>query len=160
MTDGILGRLALVDTADYPGTIIAGDPPGPLFAHGGIAYQFLPRTVLRASYGINWLTTTGNQLLDSADRNVGFGSMSRIFQRHRQQWPDLYFYIQQSHAERLRLRSPTNNITALNYAIEGQWLDAPAYKMKPGYEHTVSLGIQREIGSGRKLLGGRSELQR
>jgi len=38
-------------------------------------------------------------------------------------------------------------MTALNYEIEGQWLDAPDHNIEPGYEHTVSFGIQREFGS-------------
>jgi hypothetical protein len=148
MTNGILGRLALVDTDDYPGTTSQESHPTHFSPHTGIAYQFLPRTVLRASYGINWMTTTGNRLLDSADRNVGFGAISHIssgtgdngltyISTFSDPMPNGFGYV-----------SPTKNITALNAAIEGQWLDAPAYNIEAGYEHTVSFGIQREIGSG------------
>ena len=35
----------------------------------------------------------------------------------------------------------------LNYQIEGQWLDAPAYNIEPGYEHVVSFGIEHQFGS-------------
>jgi hypothetical protein len=103
--------------------------------------------VLRASYGINWLTTTGNQLLDSADRNAGFGSIAHIssgtgdngltyISKFSNPLPGGFGYV-----------SPTTNMTALNYEIEGQWLDAPDRNIEPGYEHTVSFGIQREFGS-------------
>ncbi|HEX4230276.1 MAG TPA: TonB-dependent receptor [Bryobacteraceae bacterium] len=147
MTNGILGRLALVNTADYPGTNSQATHADHFSPHLGVAYQFLPRTVLRASYGINWLTTTGNQLLDSADRNVGFGAISHIssgtgnngltyISTFSNPMPGGFGYV-----------SPTTNITALNYQIEGQWLDAPAYNIEPGYEHTVSFGIERQFGS-------------
>ncbi|MDT9136211.1 hypothetical protein RSW15_24050, partial [Escherichia coli] len=63
---------------DYPRTTSQTSHADHFSPHTGIAYRFLPRTVLRASYGIDWLTTTGNQLLDSADRNVGFGSVAHI----------------------------------------------------------------------------------
>jgi hypothetical protein len=43
--------------------------------------------------------------------------------------------------------APNTNISALNYETLGQWLDAPAYNIEPGYEHEVSFGIQREVGS-------------
>jgi hypothetical protein len=87
-------------------------------------------------------------LLDSADRNVGFGAISHIssgtgdngltyISTFSDPMPNGFGYV-----------SPTKNITALNAAIEGQWLDAPAYNIEAGYEHTVSFGIQREIGSG------------
>ncbi len=149
MTSGIIGRLALVNTADYPGTVSQATHADHFAPRTGIAYQFLPRTVLRASYGINWLTTTGNQLLDSADRNVGFGSVSHIssgtgnngltyISTFSNPMPGGFGYV-----------SPTTNLTALNYEIEGQWLDAPSYNIEPGYEHVVSFGIQREVGSGK-----------
>ena len=44
--------------------------------------------------------------------------------------------------------SPSRDATTQNYAVEGQWLDAPAWNQEPGFEHVVSFGIQREIGSG------------
>ena len=147
MTSGILGRLALVNTTDYPGTTSQATHADHFSPHTGVAYQFLPRTVLRASYSMNWLTTTGNQLLDSADRNVGFGSISHIssgtgnngltyISTFSNPMPNGFGYV-----------SPTQNITALNYQIEGQWLDAPAYNIEPGYEHVVSFGIERQFGS-------------
>ena len=82
MTNGITGRLAETGTPDYPGTVSQASHPDHFSPHVGVAYQLLHRTVLRGSYGINWLTTTGNQLLDSADRNVGFGSVAHSIQRH------------------------------------------------------------------------------
>jgi hypothetical protein len=148
MANGIQGRLALVNTPDYPGTVSQASHPDHFAPRTGVAYQFSSHTVLRASYGINWLTTTGNQLLDSADRNVGFGSNVHIssgtgdngltyISTFSNPMPNGFGYV-----------SPTKDLTALNYKIEGQWLDAPAYDLEPGYEHAVSLGIEREIGSG------------
>jgi hypothetical protein len=148
MTQGILGRLALVKTPEYPGATSQASYPRHFSPRTGIAYQILPHTVFRASYGINWLTTTGNQLLDSADRNVGFGANVHIssgtgnngltyISTFSNPMPNGFGYV-----------SPTGNITALNYETEGQWLDAPAYNLEPGYEHTVSFGFQRELGSG------------
>lgn len=148
ITNGITGRLALINTQSYPGTISQATHADHFAPRLGLAWDFLPRTVLRASYGINWLTTTGNQLLDSADRNVGFGSVAHIssgtgnngltyISTFSNPMPNGFGYV-----------SPTKDMTALNYQIEGQWLDAPAYNIEPGYEHAVSLGIQREVGSG------------
>ena len=149
MTNGILGRLALINTQDYPSTQSQASHPDHFSPHTGIAYQFRPRTVLRAAYGIDWLTTTGNQLLDSADRNVGFGSVAHIssgtgnngltyISTFSNPMPNGFGYV-----------SPTTNMTALNYEIEGQWLDAPAYNIEAGYEHMVNVGIQHEFGSGK-----------
>ena len=148
MTNGILGRLALINTQDYPGTQSQASHPDHFSPHTGIAYQLPHRTVLRAAYGIDWLTTTGNELLDSADRNVGFGSVSHIssgtgnngltyISTFSNPMPNGFGYV-----------SPTTNMTALNYEIEGQWLDAPAYNIEAGYEHIASLNIEREFGSG------------
>ncbi|HEX3879275.1 MAG TPA: TonB-dependent receptor [Bryobacteraceae bacterium] len=147
MTNGILGRLALVNTADYPGTQSQASHPDHFSPRVGVAYQLTHRMVLRGSYGVNWLTTTGNQLLDSADRNVGFGSVAHIssgtgnngltyISTFSNPMPNGFGYV-----------SPTTNMNALNYQIEGQWLDAPAYNIEPGYEQMASLGIQHEFGS-------------
>jgi hypothetical protein len=89
-------------------------------------------------------------LIDSADRNVGFGSVAHIssgtgnngltyLSTFSNPMPGGFGYV-----------SPTTNMTALNYEIEGQWLDAPAYNIEPGYEHTVSFGIQREFGANQR----------
>ncbi|MGI0134014.1 MAG: hypothetical protein ACREBW_03540, partial [Candidatus Micrarchaeaceae archaeon] len=148
MTNGILGRLALVDTPEYPGTTSEATHADHLSPHIGIAWQFLPNTVLRASYGIDWMTTMGDQLIDSADRNVGFGAVSHISSGTPDNgltypstfsvpMPNGFGYV-----------APNTNITALNYETMGQWLDVPAYDIEPGYEHEVSFGIQRELGSG------------
>src|ERR1035437_858950 len=134
MTNGVLGRLCLINTTGcYTGASQASHPDH-FSPHTGIAYQFLPHTVLRASYGMNWLTTTGNQLIDSADRNVGFGSVAHIssgtgnngltyLSTFSNPMPGGFGYV-----------SPTTNMTALNQEIFGQWLDAPAYNIEPGYE--------------------------
>jgi hypothetical protein len=150
MTSGILGRLCLVNTTGCNTGASQASHPDHFSPHTGVAYQLLPHTVLRASYGMNWLTTTGNQLIDSADRNVGFGSVAHIssgtgnngltyLSTFSNPMPGGFGYV-----------SPTTNMTALNYEIEGQWLDAPAYNIEPGYEHTVSFGIQREFGANQR----------
>ena len=41
----------------------------------------------------------------------------------------------------------SRDINALNVASMGTWLVIPSYAMQPGYEHTISFGIQRQIGS-------------
>jgi hypothetical protein len=147
ISNGIRGRLALMGTNDYPGRYSTQTHPDHLSPRFGVAYQFLPRTVLRGSYGINWMTVTGSQYVNSADRNIGFGDAARFNGTSNNgltyplsfsnPMPNGAGYVPFSH-----------NITALNVAAMGTWLVAPSYVMTPGYEHTVSLGIQRELGSG------------
>jgi Carboxypeptidase regulatory-like domain/TonB-dependent Receptor Plug Domain len=147
MSSGILGRLCLIDTPGCSQGASQATHADHFSPHTGIAYQFLPRTVLRASYGINWLTTTGNELLDSADRNVGFGSVAHISSGTGNNGLNYISTFSNPMPGGFGYVSPTSNMNALNQEIFGQWLDAPAYNIEPGYEHTVALGIQREIGS-------------
>jgi hypothetical protein len=147
ITNGIRGRLALMGTNDYPGRYSNASHPFHFSPRAGVAYEFLPRTVLRASYGVNWMTVTGSQYVNSADRNIGFGDAARFNGTSdngltypltfSNPMPGGAGYVPFSH-----------NIPALNTAAMGTWLVAPSYEMQPGYEHTVSFGVQRQLGSG------------
>jgi hypothetical protein len=50
-------------TPQYPGHTLEQKFYGHFGPRLGVAYQFLPRTVVRASYGLIWMTTTGNYYL-------------------------------------------------------------------------------------------------
>lgn len=148
LTKGVVGRAALIGTKDYPSRQSSESHPAHLSPRFGLAYEFLPHTVLRAGYGINWMTTTGSYFLNGANRNIGYGDAARFNTPGNGVTYPLSFdapmpggagYVPYS-----------RDITFLNMRTMGTWFDVPSYTMNPGYEHTINLGIQREIGSGPK----------
>jgi hypothetical protein len=146
LTKGIHGRAALIGTQDYPGRTSSKVQPYHFQPRFGVAYEFLRRTVVRATYGITYMTTTGSLFMNTANRNIGYGAAARFNTPSGGLTYPLTFenpmpggagYVPYS-----------RDITFLNMRTMGTWFDVPAYDIRPGYEHTVGLGIQREMGSG------------
>ncbi|MBK9167637.1 MAG: TonB-dependent receptor [Bryobacterales bacterium] len=80
ISKGIFGRAALMGTKEYPGRTLQRSYPYNIAPRLGFAYQALPRTVIRGSYGKVYLSLTGDRFLASAVDNVGFGDFARVSQ--------------------------------------------------------------------------------
>jgi len=149
LSEGIHGRVARMGTSEYPGRTLARTYPYHFSPHVGVAYQVAKHTVLRASYGMNWLTTTGNWFLGGARWNLGYGDSALLMQGGSSDGGLTY---------PLTLRTPmpggsgyvpvTTDVTGINRNAMGTWFLAQAPNTYPGYEHAMSLGIQREFGRG------------
>jgi hypothetical protein len=149
ISKGIFGRAALMGTKDYPDRTIQKNYKYNIAPRIGFAYQVLPRTVIRGSYGKVYLTMTGDRFLASAVDNVGFGDFARVSQDGT---PDGGLTYPAS------FRNPlpgglgyvpfTRDVQALNYSTLGNWFVVPAIDQFPGYEHVAQFNIQREFGSG------------
>jgi len=144
-----LGRVAMLGTKEYPGRQSQATYGRHFAPRLGVAWQFLPKTVLRAGYGINWLTTTGGQFLNGAPWNVGYGDFARFLQGGT---PDngLTFPLtfDRPMPSGVGYVPFTRNITALNNSLVGNWFIANAWDQYPGLEHVLQFGIQRELGRG------------
>ena len=104
ISKGIYGRAALMGTPEYPGRTLQKKYPFNFAPRLGLAYQVVPRTVVRASYGITYLTLTGDRFLNSAVDNVGFGDFARVSQDGTPDGGLTYpGYLQQSPARRIGL---------------------------------------------------------
>ena len=135
-------------TQEYPGRTLQKKYPFNFAPRLGVAYQVVPRTVLRASYGITYLTLTGDRFLNSAVDNVGFGDFARVSQDGT---PDggLTYPVTFSNPlpDGMGYVPFTRNIADLNRSTLGNWFVLPATDQFPGYEHVVQFNIQRELGS-------------
>ena len=78
MTAGIHGRVAIMGTPEYPMRTLEETHPHHFGPRLGIAYEFLPKTVIRAGYAKFYLTKTGNWQLSSARWNTGYGDSARL----------------------------------------------------------------------------------
>ncbi|HEU0142079.1 MAG TPA: TonB-dependent receptor [Bryobacteraceae bacterium] len=149
ISQGIYGRAALMGTADYPGRTIQKNYRYNIAPRIGFAYQALPRTVVRGSYGKVYLTMTGDRFLASAVDNVGFGDFARLSQDGT---PDGGLTYPASFSNPLPgglgYVPFTRDVQELNYSTLGNWFVVPAVDQFPGYEHVAQLNIQREFGSG------------
>ncbi len=149
LKNGIYGRAARLGTKEYPMRSYQQEYARHFGPRVGAAYQFLPRTVFRAGYGLNWMTMTGDTYLNSAALNVGYGDAARLMQDGTSDGGLTY---------PLNFSVPmpggtgyvpyTTDVTALNNSILGNWLVVPSYKQYPGYEHVITGSLQREFGSG------------
>lgn len=149
LTKGFTGRVAMTGTPEYPSRtsqLAFKNHVGPRL---GAAWQFLPRTVLRGGYGLQYLTTTGGVFLNGAPWNIGYGDFARFIQGGS---PDggLTFPLTFSlpMPGRAGYVPATRNITDLNRSVMGGWFIANAIDQAAGHEHVFQLGLQREIGSG------------
>jgi hypothetical protein len=149
ISKGIYGRAALMGTPSYPGRTLQKSYPYNLAPRFGLAYQVLPRTVIRASYGVVFLTMTGDRFLNSAVDNVGFGDFARVSQDGT---PDGGLTYSASFSNPLPgglgYVPFTRDVDALNLSTLGNWFVVPAMDQFPGYEHVAQFSIQREFGSG------------
>jgi hypothetical protein len=149
ITQGVYGRIAMLGTPEYPYRSWQKTYPRHLGPRAGIAYQFLPRTVVRVGYGLNWLTMTGDSFLDSANQNTGYGDFARMAQDGTANGGLTYLSSFNVPLPNGQGYVPfTRDILALNLSTMGNWLIVPAYNQYPGYEHAVQLNLQREVGSG------------
>ncbi|MGB6745597.1 MAG: TonB-dependent receptor [Terracidiphilus sp.] len=150
MTQGFLGRPAVMGSTAYPGRTIQDTLRDHFSPHLGVAYQISDQTVIRASYGLNWMSVIGNRWLNGADWNNGYGDAINIQTGTSNQGltynstfenptPNNVGYI----AESIR----GNEQLALNTAL-GQWYLAQAIDTSEGYEHAFQLAVQRQIGNG------------
>jgi hypothetical protein len=147
-----LGRVAVLGSKEYPGHHSQATFATHFAPRIGVAWQFMPKTVLRAGYGINWLTTTGGTFLNGAPWNVGYGDFARFLQggtpdngltfplTFNQPMPNGVGYVPTPFV--------TRDVTALNNSLVGNWFIANAWNQYPGFEHTAQFGIQREVGGG------------
>lgn len=149
MTNGIYGRAAMLGTKEYPMRSLQQEYPYHFGPRIGAAYQFMPRTVFRAGYGLNWMTMTGDRYLNNAALNVGYGDQARLMQDGTADggltYPLSYTTPMPGGVGYVAF---TRDVNALNNSIMGNWFVVPAYRMYPGYEHVVTANLQREFGSG------------
>lgn len=152
MTKGLYGRAAILGTPEYPTRTFQKDFKKHFGPRAGLAYQFLPRTVIRASYGLMFLTLTGDQNMNSARDNIGYGDQARMIQDGT---PDGGLTYPVTFTVPLPGGTGyvpfTRDVTSLNKSTMGNWFVTPAYNMYPGYEHVFQVNLQRELGSGANL---------
>ena len=146
---GILGRVALMGTKEYPGRTMQQQQWDRLGPRLGVAWSVNPKTVIRGGYGLIWMTLTGSFHLNGSPWNIGYGDAARLIQGGT---PDggLTFPLRFSNpmpggAGLVRL---TRDIDALNRSVMGNWFVSSATNLSPGYEHAFHFGLQREVGSG------------
>jgi len=152
MDKGIFGRVAIMGSKEYPGRTLQNSRPYQLAPRLGVAWQLMPRTVLRAGYGINWLTLTGSTFMNGAPWNVGYGDLARLIQGGSPDngltFPQTFNTPMPGGAGYIGL---TRDIAELNRRVMGNWFIASDRNINPGHEHVFQLGLQREVGSGDKV---------
>lgn len=148
------GRVAVTGSKDYPGRIAQATFRRHFAPRVGVAWQFMPKTVLRAGYGMNWLTQTGGVFLNSATWNVGYGDFARFLQTGT---PDNGLTFPLTFNNPMPngvgyVPSPflTRDVNAVNQSLLGSWFIANRWNQYPGFEHVVQFGVQREIGTGNR----------
>jgi len=151
MTNGIIGRVAMMGTEEYPGRTLLDDHPFRFGPRAAVAYQFMPRMVLRASYGVNWLTVTGNAHINYAIWNTGFGDSARLAQDGSGDGGLTYpMLFSQPFPGNVGHVPFSRDVEALNLNVMGNWWLSETDRFSQGHEHVVQLGIQREFGSGER----------
>ncbi len=150
MTNGIHGRAAMMGTPEYPGRTLWDAQPRHLGPRIGLAWQPLPRTVLRVGYGINWLTMTGNTWINGAPFDAGYGDFARLPQSgtndNGMTFPLTFDRPMPNNSGYVPYVHSTN---ALNQSLLGLEFFGATKDYGPGWEHVIQLSIQRELGSGR-----------
>ena len=131
MKNGIYGRAAMLGTKEYPMRSYQEEFPRHFGPRVGLAYQFLPRTVFRLGYGLNWMTMTGDTYLNSAALNVGYGDSARLMQDGTSDLGLTYPLSFTTPMPNSTGYVPfTRDVTALNKSILGNWFVTPAYKQR------------------------------
>jgi len=142
LTDGIFGRAAIMGSKDYPGRTLQAVRRYQFSPRLGIAWQLLPKTVLRSGYGINWLTLTGSRTLNGSPSNVGYGDLARLLQGGSPDggltFPLTFDTPMPGGAGYVGL---TRDIDVLNRRVMGNWILTTQTDLNPGYEHTFHLSI-------------------
>ncbi|MCC6861159.1 MAG: carboxypeptidase regulatory-like domain-containing protein [Bryobacterales bacterium] len=152
LSKGLYGRAAMMGTAEYPMRTFQKDYKTHFGPRAGFAYQFMPRTVFRASYGLLFLTLTGDMNMNSARDNIGYGDQARMIQDGTSDggltYPVTFTVPLPGGSGYVPF---TRDVTALNRSTMGNWFVTPAYNMYPGYEHAFQANLQRELGSGNNV---------
>ncbi len=146
---GIYGRVALMGTPEYPGRSMQQVPRNHFGPRLGVAWSVTPKTVIRAGYGLIWMTLTGSFHLNGSPWNIGYGDAARMIQGGTADggvtFPLTFANPLPGGAGVVRL---TKDINELNRSVMGNWFVSSATNLSPGYEHAFHFGIQREVGSG------------
>ena len=146
---GIYGRVALMGTKEYPGRSMQQVPKNHFGPRLGVAWSVNPKTVVRAGYGLIWMTLTGSFHLNGSPWNIGYGDAARLIQGGTADggvtFPLRFSNPMPGGAGLVRL---TRDVDALNRSVMGNWFVSSATNLSPGYEHAFHFGLQREIGSG------------
>lgn len=150
MTSGIHGRAAEMGTTEYPMQTLQDKHSHNFGPRVAIAYQVMPRTVIRASYGLLYMTKTGSWFLSGARWNVGYGDSARLAQGGTGDggltYPLSFSNPMPGGAGYIPF---TRDVTALNKAVMGNWWLSETAKNNAGREHDVQLAVQHQLGSGR-----------
>ena len=159
LTNGIYGRAAMMGTAEYPGRTMQMSLPYHFGPRAGLAYQLAPKTVLRASYGVIWGTSTGSQFLNGSMWNIGYGDLGRLLQGGS---PDggLTFPLtfDRPMPGGTGYVPVTRDITALNKSVLGNWFLASAPNTHAGPRaHPFGEPAER-VRIGTQLLGSGGRL--
>jgi hypothetical protein len=140
------GRLALTGTPEYPFRSFENEEPFHFGPRLGLAYQLTPKTVIRASYDIIWMTKTGDEYLDYAFLNNGYGdsaimpywSTGSVLNSFANPFPaGSSYYLPR-----------TTDETRIALTQEHRFHSMTPW-FSPGHEHTMSLSLQRQLGSGK-----------
>ncbi len=147
-----LGRVAELGTPEYPGRISQADYWHHFAPRVGFAWQFTHKTVLRGGYGINWLTTTNGWDLNGTPWNIGYGDLGLSLQGGTTNggltFPNTMEDLFHNNVGFVPNPFVNRSETALNNSLDGSWFISNPYQVYPGYEHTIQLSLQRELGSG------------
>jgi hypothetical protein len=149
MSRGFVGRPALMGSDAYPQRTIQDSYPFHFSPHLGLAYQLRPRTVVRLSYGLNWLSLTGSQFLNTSEWNNGFGdsvSIQRGTSDNGLTYPRTFTNPTPNGNGFLPVPHGKESVI-VNTAL-GSWYLAEATNTYPGYEHAVQFSLQQSLGSG------------
>ncbi|MCC6393266.1 MAG: TonB-dependent receptor [Bryobacterales bacterium] len=151
LTKGIFGRVAMLGSSDYSGRHTTNEYRNHFGPRLGVAYEILPRTVLRAGYGMVWLSSIGSVFMNGAPWNIGYGDFAHLPQPGT---PDGGVTFPASFSTPMPGGAGyvpfTHNTDELNLSTMGLWWISNNPLFSPGYEHVAQLGIQRQIGTGEK----------
>ncbi len=149
MSQGIHGRAAEMGTPEYSMQTLQDKHPHNFGPRVAVAYQLLPHTVVRASYGLIYMTKTGSWFLGSARWNVGYGDSARLAQGGTGDggvtYPLTFSNPMPGGAGYIPF---TRDVTALNKAVMGNWWLSETSAFNGGREHNVQLAVQHEFGTG------------
>jgi len=147
---GLYGRLAIGNTPEYSGRSMMTTRPYQFGPRAGFAWQFVPKMVMRGGYGINYLTNTGNTMLDFASQNYGYGASGTVTSTGSLDGGLTYFTsLANPFPDGAGYTAWKNQTTTeFNTAILGGGLAPQVKDWRAGLEHVVNFSIQREFGSG------------